>query len=423
MNARPDIKPVRIFRQPNQLWDDPAQHPASLGCRKCPEYARCGGLHTDAGVFDCNDLCNCTDKSKCDLVCRSRPFHFVQRVREVGGLGLDNVAHITCVASPLLPKIIPFIDHKYSRIGAFQSSVVALPLYRVVDLARAKVHVRSRDELADRFHVSRDTTIVLSGVDKDRFIERWWELPNRREILQDLRLLDIGLFTTPNYSVLTDVPRTDNLYAIKRIALVWAEASNAGLPTALHINARTERDYANWVDFIANRHEITTLAFEFATGCGRPERIDWHLSQLCYLATQVGRPLTLVVRGGTRKLNILRRYFSRVTLLETESFSKALRRQRAYISASGKLKWIKSPTPEGIPVDELLAHNAAIVRSFYETHADPVSKLRIPRQIVRRTTYRDDQSIQPSLLSNLHLSGQARPVTADCHRMVPAAKT
>lgn len=423
MNVCPEIKPVRIFRQPNKLWDDPTQHPTSLGCRKCPEYARCGGLHTDAGVFDCNDLCICTDKSKCDLICRSKPFHFVQRVREIGGLGLDSVAHTTGITAPPLPEIVPFIDHKYSRIEVFQSPFVALPLYRVIDLVKAKVHVRSRDELADRFHISCDATIVLSGVDKDRFIERWWELPNRGEILRDLRLLGVGLFTTPNYSVLTDVPRTDNLYAIKRIALAWAEASKAGLPTALHINARTERDYENWIDFIAKRQEITTLAFEFATGCGQPERIDWHLSQLRELAAKIGRPLTLVVRGGSRKLYVLRQHFSKVTLLETESFSKALRRQRAYISASGKLKWIKSPTPEGAPVDELLAHNAMIVRSFYETHSDPVSKLRIPRQLVRRTTHRDDQSIQPSLLGNLQLPGQARPITANCHPMIATAKT
>ena len=423
MNTPPDIQPASIFRQPNQLWDDPEHLPTSLGCRKCPENARCGGIHTGANVFDCSDLCHCTDKSKCDLVCRSRPTHFVQRVREVGGLDLHNVARTTPVVSPILPEVVSFIDHKYSRIEMFQSSVVALPLYRVIDLAKAKVHVHSRDELADRFHVSGDATIVLSGVDKDRFIERWWELPNREKILRDLHLLGVGLFTTPNYSVLTDVPRTDNLYAIKRIALTWAEASNAGLPTALHINARTERDYANWIDFIAKRQEVTTLAFEFATGCGQPERIDWHLNQLGHLATQIKRPLAIVVRGGTRRLNVLRQHFSRVTLLETESFSKTLRRQRAYISASGKLKWAKSPTPEGIPVDELLAHNAAIVRRFYEAHIDPAPKLRIPRLIARRAAYRDNQSIQPSLLGNLHVPGQARPVPTDRHGMSSAAKT
>ena len=51
-----------------------------------------------------------------------------------------------------------------------------------------------------------------------------------------------------------------------------------GLPAALHVNARTEHDYARWGELIADRQEIEILAFEFATGCGRGERIDWHVA-------------------------------------------------------------------------------------------------------------------------------------------------
>jgi hypothetical protein len=423
MKPQPAPLPVRTFQQPNRLWGNPVQHPTSLGCRACPEYARCGGIHTDAGVYDCNDLCNCPDENKCDLVCRSRPEYFVQRVREVGGLDLDSVPRAALTAPPSLPKVIPFIDHKYSRNGTSHSPVVGLPLYRVVDMAKGKLHIRSRDELADRFHISADAMIVLSGVDKDRYIERWWHLPNREEILGALRMLGIGLLTTPNYSVLTDVPRTDNLYAIKRIALTWTEMANAGLPAALHVNARTERDYVNWARLIAERDEIAALAFEFATGCGRPERIDWHVDQLCNLALKIGRPMTLVVRGGGSRLHTLRQHFSGVTLLETESFSRTLRRRRAWISAEGKLRWAKSPTPVGAALDDLFAHNAKVVRDFYEAPVEPAPRLRIPRQVIRRAPHRDNQSIQPGLLDNLHMPGQARPIASDRHRVITTAKT
>ena len=84
--------------------------------------------------------------------------------------------------------------------------------------------------------------------------------------------------------MLTDVPRTDNLYAMKRILLAWTEMASAGIATALHVNGRTEHDYLRWSDLIAKRPEIEILAFEFATGCGRGERIDWHVNQLCGLA-------------------------------------------------------------------------------------------------------------------------------------------
>ena len=91
--------------------------------------------------------------------------------------------------------------------------------------------------LAARFLIPEGAKIVVSGVDKDGPIERWWELKDRRPILAALKDLGIALITTPNYSVLTDVPRTDNLHAMKRILMAWTEMASAGLATALHVNA------------------------------------------------------------------------------------------------------------------------------------------------------------------------------------------
>ncbi len=423
MTLHTDPHRTQSFRDPNNLWDDPSRHPQSFGCLTCPERARCGGMHNGADMYDCNALCKCVDKEKCDLVCRNRPTHFIQRVRNVGGFSLSAVPRAAPVDSPTLPKVIPFIDHKSARSGRFLSDAVALPLYRVVDLKAGKLHVHSREELADRFHISANATIVLSGVEKDSYIERWWELKNRKEMLEDLRKLDIGMITSPNYSVLTDVPRTDNLHAIKRIALTWAEMATAGLPAALHVNAHTEQDYQNWQAMIVEREEIATLAFEFATGCGRPDRINWHVGQLCKLASDIDRPLTLIIRGGARKLPTLAQHFSHVTLLETDSFSKTHGRRRAWISDEGKLRWARHPTPEGAPLDELFAHNVILVRKYYE--APPKLKNRrllVPHTIARRATNRYDQSIQPSLLDNLHRSGQVRPVTANRHGVVAATK-
>jgi hypothetical protein len=39
------------------------------------------------------------------------------------------------------------------------------------------------------------------------------------------------------------VPRLDNLFNMKRIALVWSEIQREGMPCALHLNARTDRDF------------------------------------------------------------------------------------------------------------------------------------------------------------------------------------
>lgn len=423
MIRRPSHEPSRHFPQPYRLWDDAARHPLSLGCPTCLERDRCGGVHTDAGILDCQDLCSCQDKTKCDMVCRFNPRSFVARMREVEGLDFETAPRVAANGLPLLPAIMPFVDHGYGRVATLEEPVVAISLYELVNLATGKSHVASRAELAARFRIREDATIVVSGVDKDGPIERWWELEDRPAILTALKALGVALVTTPNYSVLTDVPRTDNLHAMKRILLTWTEMAAAGLSAALHVNGRTQHDYARWAEHIAHRPEIEILAFEFATGCGRGERIDWHVAQLCALADRVGRPLALVIRGGGRKLDLLRRHFSSVTLVETEAFFRTIRRRRAYLTESGRLKWARFPTPQGAPIDDLLAHNVALVRASYENSARPALSLRPSTRRVRRTSYRDGEAIQPGLLRQLHLPGEARGIAPEPQGVVATAKS
>lgn len=422
MNRRPPYEPSRHFSQPNKLWDDATRHAPSLGCPTCLERDRCGGVHTGSGIFDCRDLCTCKDKNKCDMVCRFKPSQFVARMREVGGLGFENAPRVAANGVPDLPAIAPFVDHRYGRAAALDEPVVAISLYELVNLATGKPHVTSRAELAARFLIPEGAGIVVSGVDKDGPIERWWELKECDAIIAALGALGVTLITTPNYSVLTDVPRTDNLHSMKRILLAWTELAAAGLPTALHVNGRTRHDYARWAGLIAARPEIEILAFEFATGCGRGERIDWHVAELCALAGRVGRPLALVIRGGGRKLAQLRRHFAQVTLIETEAFSRTIRRRRAYLTESGRVKWAKYPTLRGAPIDDLLAHNIALVRASYETPAKPALRLRPPTRPLRRAAHRDGEPVQPSLLRQLHLSGETRGVAPEPQDVVAASK-
>lgn len=424
MNRRPAHEPSRIFPQPRRLWDDPSAHPPSLGCPTCQDLGCCGGVHTDAGVLDCRDLCTCADKSRCDMVCRFNLGQFVRRMREVGGLAFENVPRVAPLGAPVLPRIIPFIDHKYRRSTTLNEPVVAVSLFEVVNLATGELHVRTREELAARFLVPSGAAVVLSGVGKDPAIERWWELANRSALLDGLRQLGITLATSPNYSVLNDVPRTDNLHAMKRILLAWSEMGAAGLPAALHVNARTEQDYARWGNLIMARPEIAVLAFEFSTGCGRGERIDWHVAQLCRIARFVGRPLSLVIRGGGRRLNELREHFAHVALLETDAFTRTHRRRRAYFSESGRLRWAQFPTPPGEALDDLLAHNVALVRADYEAKAGGPPQLPTLTTSARRpAAHRDSEARQPSLLSNLDLPGEAGAVAPECQSMIATTKS
>ena len=409
----------------SELWHDASHHATSLGCLNCPEFTRCGGIHVGASVYDCNDMCRCAEVANCDVVCRCRPHHFVARVREVGGLALSNVPRASPLPATRMPLVIPLIDHRYSRNSYFRAPIVALPLYRVVDMATGRLHVESRSELSERFRVAADARIVLSGVDKDRYVEGWWNFPNRSDLLAGLKNIGVELITSPNFSLLSDVPRTDNLHAIKRIALVWSEIVRAGISGALHINARTDTDYDSWADFIRERSEVAVLSFEFATGCGRSDRIDWHVKKLCELASKVARPLHLIVRGGGHRMAMLRASFEAVTMLETDSFAKTHRRQCATLTRDGRLRWKRQATLKGDPLDDLFVHNCSVVRAAVEMGRRPIQPgsrptIAIPNR--RRAANRDGKSIQPSLLDHLLPPSEGRAIAFNRDCVIAATK-
>ena len=158
---------------------------------------------------------------------------------------------------------------------------------------------------------------------------------------------------------------------MKRIALVHSEFLSEGLAAALHVNARTERDWERWRDYIGARPEVTHVAFEFATGAGRAERISWQADQLVRLAATSDRPLHLVLRGGGRVVPRLAAEFGGVTVLETSAFMKAMKRKRAVLTTSGRVKWYSSPTQAGEPLDTLLAENWRAVHAYHTSLRDP----------------------------------------------------
>jgi hypothetical protein len=264
-----------------------------------------------------------------------------------------------------LPSMIPWIEHKSARQNALMFPIVAVPLYKLIDPENGSVRYSDRESLAKQFAIDPRVRLVLSGVGRDPNLERYWATANPPELLAQLQKLDISLITTPNFSVLSDVPRTDNLHAMKRSLNAFVDMAEAGLPTALHINARTERDYQRWAEVVGERDEVQCLAVEFATGAGRGDRIKWHVRQLRELAETVNRPIRLIIRGGSRMMEDLRLSFSSVTLIDTNAFSKTRSRKKAFFTTAGNLIWQSSPTSVGEPLDDLLQHNVSTLHSHH----------------------------------------------------------
>src|SRR3546814_18220547 len=125
-----------------------------------------------------------------------------------------------------------------------------------------------RTALSQKFGIDPNARLVVSGVARDKKIERYWAAKDRPAMLQQLAALDIALITPPNYSVLTDVPRTDNLHAMKRILMATGEMLQAGLPLAIHENAHTETHLCPRGEVITESPQIPHLVFAFTTGAG-----------------------------------------------------------------------------------------------------------------------------------------------------------
>jgi hypothetical protein len=374
ITVRTGVSPPHIAER--KLRHDRELHQIPLGCAGCLEKSVCGGIAVEANVWSCLSFC-CGNPDKCDRVCRNNP-DFAFRVHEVGGFAL-NLPQAPSLVPPVLPAVVPEIFHSSGRKRPFAPAIASISLYRMFDRRTGNPRYRTHDALCDQFKISKGTPFLLTGIQRDRPLERWWELgkAKRKAIISAAQDCGVVLATSPNYSLFLDRPRWDDLHAIKRIALVYGEFLEAGMPAALHVNGRTETDFARWAEFIAAHPEVTHLSFEFTTGTGRPTRRRQHAIWLCGIAASVGRPLHLLVRGGSDVLPELCAAFAGVTFLETTAFLKTMMRFRAI--KKEPVDWWLSPTAVGAPLDDLFETNWEICRdaisAVMRRHSRPAAAL------------------------------------------------
>ncbi len=363
----------------NSLTDQPHAHTMALGCAACRLRSLCGGLCIKASILDCLEFC-CGEPSRCTRVCRNRPSAYVDQIREIDGFDLHNVERTPVLPVQFRSNIIPLVYHGSSRADVLTHDAFALRLSDLVNYKSGKLRFDSRDALCHAFRIQRDAQIILTGVNLDHRIEPWWSLAERRiPIIRRMSALGIAAATTPNFSVVLDQPRTDDLHAIKRIGIVFAEFQNNGLPCALHPNGRTDRDFERWAEFIAARSEVAVLAYEFITGPGRKSRQPYHLSRLASLAKAAGRPLDVIVRGDPKVIPFLRQYFQHVVYIETTAFMKSVKRQLAMRSGNQRICWSPRVTAPGAIIDELFTHNLAERTALLglQHYGEPIAPLEV----------------------------------------------
>lgn len=343
--------------------------PLSMGCALCESLGVCGGLHVSAGVWDCDSYCDCRDRAACPHVCRNKPDEYARREREVNTFDLTTVPHAVPAAVPDLPAFVPLVYGNTGLTQAVPTDAVAVPLVKLFYALDGRPRFRTGAAFRRHYRIGGRSRVVLSGVSRDRPIERYWDRARHSGFLDWLAAAKPDLVTVPNFSLFNDVPREDNLHAMKRIAICWAELAGRGVPAALHLNGRTERDWERWADFLNAYPEVTAVAYEFATGAAFRQRGRQHREWLARLAGRVARPLTLVVRGGYIHLSHLAEAFARVVFLSGTPYVKTMKRKRlVQLGNHSSTRWIPSPTAPGQPLDELLSWNAATFANLLADH-------------------------------------------------------
>ena len=330
-----------------------------MGCSACIDFGICGGLRLESGFLDCGELCCGSPKTCTGRMCRFNMADFARRHAEVGGFDLQRMGSAPHHTTAPFPPVVPMIYHGKRRYRAFTAPAVAV---RLRDLYRKKTgapRFASRAAFLAHFRIAETARIIVTGMDNDAIVERWWSLSEARaSIIRNLKEdLGVDLVTVPNFSLAVSWPRWCDLYSMKRIGLCWHELATAGMATALHPNGRTEKDFERWKRFIAARSEITQLSFEFTTGAGGPGEREKYAGRLIELARAAGRPMHLIVTGGQPVWSMLAAEFETLTVIETSIFMKTQHRRRAVPKGNTGVRYERVVTAP----DEVLAANAQVI--------------------------------------------------------------
>src|SRR3546814_8716587 len=87
-------------------------------------------------------------------------------------------ALVTGVQTCALPILI---EHATARVGTLNSPIVALPLYALLDIDAGMLRYPDRTALSQKFGIDPNARLVVSGVARDKKIERYWAAKEDRK--------------------------------------------------------------------------------------------------------------------------------------------------------------------------------------------------------------------------------------------------
>lgn len=257
-------------------------------------------------------------------------------------------------------------------------NTVAVSLYELFaetnDRSSCQPRFQTAGQLRSALRCRPDCRLIVSGVDDDWRLELFWQYLEHGNLAQSLTDLNIDAVTIPNFSFFTPMPEEHARYNIRRMQIVASQFSSAGLKVVPHIHATKDSHWRIWTDFLSAQQQITHVCVEFQTGCKQREQADAMAYRLMELQEQIGRSLSLIIVAGRQHIDLLRRRFERISLIDSQVMMKSVNSRKALVGQNGKLEWSNSFVAgegrlERLFRENLITYTTYVERLFLE---DPV---------------------------------------------------
>jgi hypothetical protein len=295
------------------------------------------------------------------VACPCLHLAFPDLVEDVGGLcSPPKLPLLSCDGT--FPHYIPQVDHGSSRAATLNEQVVVVPLTALIQKdrwGRLRLRYTSPETLRQGMQLSRGTGVLLSSIAPDQPLEDFWTQHQQRELLPQLAALDLLGMTTPNFSFMRDVPRTNALYNLTRIFRMAERITKAGIPTILHLQANSMYDWARWAEVLKVQPNVRLVALEFQTGASQHAVGSRYYFGLVGLQQELGRPLHPVLFAAGGRINELGKDFESFSLVDSTPFLKTVHRQFLVQLPNNRWIWRPQPSKPGEPLHALLASNIA----------------------------------------------------------------
>jgi len=302
-------------------------------------------------------------------------------IAEVGGWDTTLNCSIVVPGAASVPAYVPQILHKSKRSRALNRAIVAVPLHAIVgrDSARRyRVKYSSPLQLRKGLLLRDDCEIIITSVAPDPFIEEFWAQHRTGTILKEIQALNVVAMTVPNYSFMSDVPRSNSLYNFGRIFRMSERMSDANIATVFHLQASNRRDWRRWEDLLINQAHVKFVALEFQTGPARPDVGDRYFYGLVELQARLRRALHPLLLAGMGRVPALDKYFpGSYTIIDSMPFLKTMHRQAPLVVPGKKLKWRTVRTSETQPLDEMLETNIKRYEDFYRVDSSEAKHFKL----------------------------------------------